>query len=64
MSVHASTPSSGPSPSGRPVSIHDLQAFKDAGEKFSMLTAYDYLSAQILDEAASRCCSSATRWAW
>ncbi len=45
MSVHASTAS------GRPVSILDLQAFKDAGEKFAMLTAYDYLSAQILDEA-------------
>ncbi len=35
----------------RTVSILDLQSFKDAGEKFAMLTAYDYLSAQILDEA-------------
>lgn len=33
------------------MSVHDIQAFKDAGEKFAMLTAYDYLSAQILDEA-------------
>ena len=36
---------------GRPVSIHDLQAYKERGEKFAMLTAYDYLTAQILDEA-------------
>lgn len=41
MSVHAD----------RPFSIHDLQAMADAGEKIPMLTAYDYLSAQILDEA-------------
>ena len=36
---------------GRPVSIHDLRAYKERGEKFAMLTAYDYLTAQILDEA-------------
>lgn len=35
----------------RAVSIHDLQSFKDAGEAFAMLTAYDYPSAQILDGA-------------
>ncbi|MGI9017132.1 MAG: 3-methyl-2-oxobutanoate hydroxymethyltransferase [Euzebya sp.] len=54
MSVHApQTHSSenGSAPPGRPVSIHDLQAYKDRGEKFAMLTAYDYLSAQILDES-------------
>ncbi len=33
------------------VTIHDLSAFKRAGKKFSMLTAYDYPTAQILDEA-------------
>jgi 3-methyl-2-oxobutanoate hydroxymethyltransferase len=48
MSVHA-TPT--PGATGRPISIHDVQAFADAGEKFAMLTAYDHLSAQILDEA-------------
>jgi 3-methyl-2-oxobutanoate hydroxymethyltransferase len=33
------------------VRIHDLGAFKRAGQKFSMLTAYDYPTAQILDQA-------------
>jgi 3-methyl-2-oxobutanoate hydroxymethyltransferase len=42
MSVHAAP---------RPVSISDLKAFKDRGERFAMLTAYDYLTAQILDAA-------------
>jgi 3-methyl-2-oxobutanoate hydroxymethyltransferase len=43
MSVH---------PSGsQPLSIHDLAALKQRGERFTMLTAYDYLSAQILDAA-------------
>jgi 3-methyl-2-oxobutanoate hydroxymethyltransferase len=35
----------------RPVSIHDLRTAKERGERFCMLTAYDYLSAQVLDEA-------------
>lgn len=38
-------------PSGRPVSIHDLRAFKERGERFSMLTAYDHPTAEILDQA-------------
>jgi 3-methyl-2-oxobutanoate hydroxymethyltransferase len=33
------------------VSIHDLSAYKARGEKFVMLTAYDFPTAQILDEA-------------
>jgi 3-methyl-2-oxobutanoate hydroxymethyltransferase len=35
----------------RPVTIHDLRSCKERGERFAMLTAYDYLSAQILDAA-------------
>jgi 3-methyl-2-oxobutanoate hydroxymethyltransferase len=33
------------------VSIHDLASFKARGEKFVMLTAYDFPTAQIVDEA-------------
>jgi 3-methyl-2-oxobutanoate hydroxymethyltransferase len=33
------------------ISIHDLAAYKARGEKFAMLTAYDFPTAQILDEA-------------
>jgi 3-methyl-2-oxobutanoate hydroxymethyltransferase len=35
---------------GRPVSIHDLRAAKERGERFAMLTAYDHASAALLDE--------------
>ncbi len=34
-----------------PVSVHDLRRHKERGERFVMLTAYDYPTAQILDEA-------------
>jgi|SRR6266568_604828 len=33
------------------VTIRDLRAFKERGERFVMLTAYDYPTARILDEA-------------
>jgi 3-methyl-2-oxobutanoate hydroxymethyltransferase len=35
----------------RPLTIHDLRALKERGERFAMLTAYDYLTARVLDEA-------------
>lgn len=34
----------------RPVTIHDLRAAKERGERFTMLTAYDHGSAALLDE--------------
>jgi 3-methyl-2-oxobutanoate hydroxymethyltransferase len=34
-----------------PITVRDVRAFKDRGEKFSMLTAYDWFSARLLDEA-------------
>nr|MDQ3344051.1 3-methyl-2-oxobutanoate hydroxymethyltransferase [Actinomycetota bacterium] len=35
----------------RPVAIQDIQDYKTRGERFLMLTAYDYPTAQILDQA-------------
>jgi 3-methyl-2-oxobutanoate hydroxymethyltransferase len=49
VSTHASP--TGASGHTRPVTVHDLRAAKERGENLVMLTAYDYLSAQILDEA-------------
>jgi 3-methyl-2-oxobutanoate hydroxymethyltransferase len=34
-----------------PVTIRDIRAFKERGERFAMLTAYDALSAGLLDDA-------------
>ena len=34
-----------------PVTVRDIRAYKQRGERFAMLTAYDALSARILDEA-------------
>ena len=42
MSVHTGA---------RALTVHDLRGFKERDERFVMLTAYDYLTAQILDEA-------------
>src|SRR6266700_4122064 len=33
------------------ITVRDLRAFKERGERFVMLTAYDYPTARILDEA-------------
>jgi hypothetical protein len=55
VSVHTSVdgsssrPASG-LPTGRPVSIHDLAAAKQRGERFVMVTAYDASSGALLDE--------------
>ena len=43
------------------VTTHVLQAMKAQGEKISMLTAYDFSMARILDDAGVDVCSSATR---
>lgn len=34
-----------------PVTIRDVRGFKERGERFTMLTAYDALSARLIDEA-------------
>lgn len=42
MSSHTADP---------PVSVHQLRAFKERGERFVMLTAYDFPTARVLDQA-------------
>ena len=34
-----------------PITVRDIRAFKERGEKFAMLTAYDALSAKLIDDA-------------
>ena len=34
-----------------PVTVRDVRGFKERGERFTMLTAYDALSARLIDEA-------------
>ena len=48
MSVHAASATS--AAPRAPVTIHDLRAMKERGERFAMLTAYDASSAALLDE--------------
>src|SRR6266536_5020031 len=40
-----------PQEAAMPVTVHDLAAWKARGERFIMLTAYDALTARVLDEA-------------
>lgn len=47
MSVHAASETGA---HARPVTIHDLRAVKERGERFAMLTAYDASAAALLDE--------------
>jgi 3-methyl-2-oxobutanoate hydroxymethyltransferase len=41
-------------PSGRRITIHDLQAATDRGERWSMLTSYDALTAGVFEQAGVR----------
>jgi 3-methyl-2-oxobutanoate hydroxymethyltransferase len=41
-------------PSNRRITIHDLQAATDRGERWSMLTSYDTLTAGIFEQAGAR----------
>ena len=50
-STHPPEPLYGGSPSGRRVSVRDLVAAKQRGEKWPMITAYDALTAGVFDEA-------------
>ncbi len=50
-SANAPEPLYGGSPSGRRVTVRDLAAAKERGEKWPMITAYDALTAGVFDEA-------------
>jgi 3-methyl-2-oxobutanoate hydroxymethyltransferase len=41
-------------PSGRRITVHDLQAATDRGERWSMLTSYDALTAGIFEQSGVR----------
>ena len=41
-------------PAGRRITIHDLQAATDRGERWSMLTCYDALTAGVFEQAGVR----------
>ncbi|MDQ1179796.1 3-methyl-2-oxobutanoate hydroxymethyltransferase [Rhodococcus sp. SORGH_AS_0301] len=47
----AETPLYGSAPTGRKTRTHHLLAMKASGDRWSMLTAYDYSSARIFEEA-------------
>ena len=47
----AATTTSADAPKRRKTRVHHLAQMKAEGEKWSMLTAYDYSTARIFDEA-------------
>ena len=51
MSSGASSHTAPPSPDREPVGLPKLKAMMDAGEPITMVTAYDYPSAQVAEEA-------------
>jgi len=48
---YGSGPDTGGAAPTKRVRIHHLQAMKDRGERFAMLTSYDQMTAEIFDEA-------------
>lgn len=51
MSVHSSPSAAEQATAARPVTVADLRVAKERGERFAMVTAYDALTASILDDA-------------
>ena len=51
MSSGARSHTAPPSPDREPMSLPRLAAMKEAGEPITMITAYDYPSAQVAEEA-------------
>jgi 3-methyl-2-oxobutanoate hydroxymethyltransferase len=54
-------------PDDRRITIRDLQAATDRGERWSMLTSYDALTAGVFEQAGVRALlvgTPAPRWCW
>src|ERR1700753_4458405 len=49
--AHPSSPSDAAAPPRTKVRVHHLQKMKAEGHKWAMLTAYDYSTARIFDDA-------------
>ena len=60
---YGTLPPASPLPQRRPVSLPRLQQMREAGEKITMLTAYDATFAAVADAAGIECLL-VTRWAW
>ena len=43
------------------VTVKTIQKIKDSGEKFSVLTAYDFSTAKYIDEAVGTVCALAAQ---
>lgn len=46
------------------VTLHTIRSMKERGERITMLTAYDYPTALLLDEAGVDMLLVGTRWGW
>ena len=51
-------------PADRRITITDLQAATDRGERWSMLTSYDTLTAGVFEQAGAARVRTATRRSW
>jgi 3-methyl-2-oxobutanoate hydroxymethyltransferase len=54
MSAQPETPAAASWPADRRITVHDLQAATDRGERWSMLTSYDTLTAGVFEQAGVR----------
>ena len=61
---YGTLPPASPLPQRRPVSLPRLAQMREAGEKITMLTAYDATFAAVADAAGVDCILVAIRSAW
>ena len=61
---YGTLPPASPLPQRRPVSLPRLQQMREAGEKITMLTAYDATFAAVADAAGVECLLVGDSLAW